>query len=103
MQDLPNADEYGFFERNGEKYGTIRTWAKALSISTAGLTPRLTKSQKKAIDGRDQSGHVRRQRFFSESDVLEVCADLIEDLPQADANGVLKIDAENYSTIVGWG
>ncbi len=97
---LPQADEHGFFELNGVKYSTIRTWSKVLSISTVAITCRLKQAQIKSAKGKMKG---RISNFYSEPDVRSACANLLQDIPQADDNGFFELNDNTYGTINAWG
>ncbi len=100
LQDLPQANEDGFFEKDDVKYGTLRAWSRILLISIQSIRRRLSKAKTKGIKGKDKGGRV--QDFYPESDVREVCVDTLENLPHADKNGFFEKEGQKYGTISVW-
>jgi len=98
LQSLPKADEYGFFEKDDRRYGTIKAWSKSLGISTTTITRRIKTQNPKSVKGKNNNGNV--YAFFSEADIRGLCADLLEDIPQADENGFFEKDGQRYGTII---
>jgi len=76
LQPLPQADEAGFFEKDGDKYGTAYSWSYCFPISDAAIQSRLNRSGAKRIKGKDRGGRIAT--FYSQSDISSACADLIE-------------------------
>jgi len=101
------ADEKGFFvklEGEGEKkkevrYGTRFAWAKKYDIPFSTVCNRLEHAQ--GITGKDINNRKHQNAFFSESVFLNLCSDLIRDLPQADKNGFFTLSVEDKSEIFG--
>ncbi len=98
LADLPKADENGFIEINGEKYGTIEAWARVLTISSNAIKKRLNELE--GIRGKDGGGRICE--FYAGSIVRERCSDFIENFLQADENGFIEVDGERHGTIGGW-
>ena len=71
-------DESGSFEKDGTKYRTIKAWARILSISDPTIRKNLRRAQIDPIRGKYQAGKMSIANFYSESDVREVCADLLD-------------------------
>lgn len=102
LKKIPQANEDGFFELEGVKYGTCIAWSRILPISTMIIIPRLKKAKKQGIQGKGRMGQV--YNFYSESDVFEVCADhLKEEFFVADDEGFFEKNEEKFGTIVAWG
>lgn len=98
-QDIPCADENGFFDKDGERYGTILAWARVLPISDPPVRKRL--KGVKGIVGKASSGNLCH--FFPKSVVLDLCADLLQaDLPESDGEGILLVDGRRYATRTAW-
>jgi hypothetical protein len=98
---VPKADKTGFFEMNGEKYATVEAWTKVLPISKSPIIDHLKKAGINGMEGKTSQG--RLTIFYSESDVLEVCRELIdESLPQADDTGFIHMNGEKYETVTIW-
>ena len=100
LQDLPRADKSGFFKKDGIKYGTSYAWSKVLAISQPTIISRLKQLQTEGVKGKDLGGRIFD--FFSESDVLSACADLLQDLPRADEASFLEKDGIKYGIIEAW-
>ena len=97
LQPLPQADENGFFIKDGESYGTLEAWTKVLGISRTPILIRIKTANLQGIKGKDIGGNVRN--FFSESAIRQICADLLQDIPQADEEGFFEKDGQMYVTI----
>ena len=76
LEDLPQADKSGFFEKDGVKYGTIKVWVYILEIVYPTIKRYLKKSKVQSIKGKSSVGSIRD--FYSEPAVREACADLLE-------------------------
>ncbi len=100
LQEMPQADETGFFVKDGIKYGMIHSWSKVLPISHITIIPQLKHFQTKAIKGKDKVGHIRN--FYSESDIRTTCADSLQEMPQADETGFFEKDGIKYGTVHAW-
>ena len=100
LQEMPQADETGFFEKDGIKYGTVHAWSKVLSLAEDTITSRLKHFEKNSIKGKSNKGQIRN--FFSEIDVRIACADLLQPLSQADEDGFFEKDGIKYGTIKAW-
>lgn len=79
--ELPQADENGFTEKDGIQYAPREVWLKALveqglSITEIKLLSCLVKAGKKPMKGRMADG--KSNMFYSKTDIDEVCADLWE-------------------------
>ncbi len=96
--ELSVADKDGFFEKNGEKWGTIYSWSKELLLSVSGLQKRLKEAH--GITGKSASKQLAT--FYSESTINEECTDLLEFLPTADVNGFFEQDGEKWGTSFTW-
>ena len=98
IQDLPQADEKGFFEKDGATYGTRGSLARLLGISESSIRLRIQNRISKIFRGRDISGHARD--FYLLADVRKLCEDLLQDIPQADKSGLIENNGETYGTII---
>jgi hypothetical protein len=97
-EEMSQADENGFFEKDGKKYGTSSSWSIALKISQQATHRRLKDLE--ATKARSSNGNI--QEFYEESVVREQCADLFEELPQADESGFFEKDGKKYGTVNAW-
>jgi len=100
LQLVPEADENGFFEKDGQRYGTVRAWSKEFEIADGSILLRIKTHNLQNIKGKDKSGKVCD--FYSESVMREICADLLQPLPEADENGFFMKDKQKYGTIRAW-
>ena len=50
MEELPQADEDGFFEKDNDKWGTVKTWERHLEISYSTIISRLEEAQAQRND-----------------------------------------------------
>jgi len=99
--DYPKADEFGFFEKDMERWGTIFAWSRVLPISANGIRRNLQKSDSSSIKGKDQGGRVRN--FYCESSVRSACSEQIEpDLLQADPTGFFEKDGDLWGVMTAW-
>jgi len=97
LMGLARADESGFLEIGGIKYGVLRSWAKKYSIPQSTLKSRLKESAAESIRGRDRRGGAAC--FYSESDVHSACNDFIEEIPQADKSGFFEIRGVRHGSL----
>ncbi|MBI5421825.1 hypothetical protein HZA44_01675 [Candidatus Peregrinibacteria bacterium] len=88
------------------KRATCITWAKwfekheGVRISDVTIRNRLKVARKIGAEGRDRMRHVLDKSYFSEADVREVCADLLESgLVQVSPDGFVDIDLIRHRTI----
>jgi len=121
LQEFPPIDEHGFFEKNGEKWGTIMAWDRQLPIGSNSIKRRLGKTEAAPLKNKDARG--RMSDYYSETQVHMACADLLysheinprtkanpcpidadllEDLPQADESGFFEKDRVRYGPIRTW-
>jgi len=108
LQDVPRADKSGFFvqkeEKDDERYGTIEAWKRELGISDFVIKKRLENIQ--GITGKDFQGKVYTNAFYPESTVRKECADLLQDILQADASGFFRQEGggnnERYGHAKAW-
>ena len=100
LQFLPQADQDGIYEKDGEKYATPWKWSKILQISENSIVDRLKKENVIGIKIRDKIGRIRM--FYSESYIRSLCADVLEKLPQADESDFILKDGKRYATIGRW-
>ena len=97
------AGENGFFLRNGKKYGTVFAWGKFLNFSRESIQLKLKKAKKRGISGKDINGRVRKNAFYEEKDVFEVCGESVSNtLPRADEKGFFTQDGMCYGHITAW-
>jgi len=108
LKKLPQADKNGFFELEGEKYGSSKAWSQyfkedeGVKISANSIVYDFKKAGKVGLVGKDLHGCVRKNTYFSESDVREVCKDKIAKLPQVDDTGFFEIRGEKYGSTAAW-
>lgn len=98
LEDFPIADENGFIEINGERYGTLSTWSREFDIAGGTIRNRLEGVAN--IDGKFTGGQVRK--FYAEADVREICKDLLGVDYQANEEGFFELDGQMYGTIGAW-
>jgi hypothetical protein len=102
LQDIPHADKDGFFEKNGEKYGTVYARSFILPLSCRTMTLRMKKRNIQGLSAINRQGKVLRNCFFSHGDVFEACKDLLNnDLPRGN-NGFLIKNEVRHGTISAW-
>lgn len=94
LQGLPQADESGFFHKDGTKYGTIYGWFCIFPISAGSIRGHLKKLKINSIPGRDKVG--KPAKFYSENDIQLACGHLLEAMPRADESGFFEKDGIRY-------
>jgi superfamily II DNA or RNA helicase len=107
-ENLPQADQEGFFILNEEKYGTLESWSRKHQISSVTIKKYL--AGKKGITGKTARGRVLTNAFYSETSVCESLGSLIDEIPQADKSGFFYLEKETkdgvrherYTTKKGW-
>ena len=97
LQDLPHADKTGLIIHEGRRYLLLSALRQLLGLSWNAIRPRIKKHSPSSIRGKDGSGQVRV--FYLESEVQEICGDLLKNLPQADESGLLSYEGERYGTL----
>jgi superfamily II DNA or RNA helicase/AraC-like DNA-binding protein len=105
--ELPQADSQGFFflpvgegdHQKMIKYATIYAWSKVLPIGEGKMNERLQDYQ--GITAIDANGSIHTHAFYSEIDLQEICADLLQDLPQADKHGFFIISIDGVEKTFG--
>ena len=95
--NLPQADAEGLLLYEGLRYGTVKSLARLLGISAPTIARRLKFSSLRPLEGKGPMG--RLCDFYAEDDVRKLCHDLLKDLPQADAEGLLSHEGRRYGTI----
>ncbi len=100
LQEYPIADEAGFFAVDGQRYGTLKTWAQELKLSEGTLRKYLASI--KGTTAKLYRGKIVEEGFYAESDVRSVCANLLRDLPRADAEGFVESGSGRYGTVYAW-
>ena len=94
---LPQADEGGFLKKGGKKYGHIKGLSQQLGVSFSTLHRRVVKSDLSSIQGLDAWNRVGD--FYALNEVVMLCADLTQDIPQAEGDGFFEIDGKRYGTL----
>lgn len=74
LLDVPQINAEGFIESNGERYGTMKRWAKHYGVDFKVIEARLNGIQ--GITGRLHNNVTKKNSFLPESVVAEVCANL---------------------------
>jgi hypothetical protein len=116
LEDMPQANEDGFFiktiregkQMHQERYGSIRAWERLLSISEGSISKRL--KGELGITGKDPGGRPLKNGYYPESLVRNLCEDLLQDIPQANAEGFFlktigegeQIKQERYASTKSW-
>lgn len=100
LQDLPQANKSGFFEKDGEKYGSTTTWSKTLPISSTTIHKHLKSSVAKPIQVKNNSGRITD--FYSESDIRIVYAELLMKNPPTEKSGFFEKGGEKYGHMYAW-
>jgi len=96
LQDIPQADEGGFFEEGGVIFCSMIALSRMFGISSSAIGSRILAAKLQPKRAKDAWGRV--QDFYPLNEVERLCADLTEELPQADENGVIEIDGKVFAT-----
>ncbi len=94
------ADEDGFFEIDGERWGTIWAFAHEFGVSRRAIMSRLPPSCP-SREGKNSQGHPFT--FYPASDVRRACAGLLSELPQAASDGFFEEDGERWGHVMAMG
>jgi len=94
---LPQADEEGFIELQGERYGTKTSLTQSLGVSYSLVNKRLESLSLRSIKGKNRQGKVCD--FYPEPAVKDLLKDHLQPLPQADEEGFLMFEGRRYGTI----
>jgi len=96
LQDLPQADEEGLLIFQGVNHGTRESLSRHLGIAERTVKLRITENTP-FIHAKDSCGRIRT--FYPEAEIHELCQDLLENLPQANDDGVIELEGEVYGTV----
>jgi len=105
LEDILQADEHSFATVEKERYATPCTWSEHFrkeidtDISSSTIKRRLEAAGMTAQDAKTRRGRVGA--FFSESQVREVCGELLQELPVANEEGFINLDGKIFGTIAG--
>jgi hypothetical protein len=94
LSPLPQAGPDGFFEAEGEKWGTREVLAKLLGLSRPTIHTHSTHCR--MLRGKDVAGHTLK--FYAVSDIRKACERLLEHLPKAGSSGFIEADGEEWGT-----
>lgn len=95
LLDFPKANEGGFIEQEGKRYGTLHAWMKEFGPCFKAMANRV--EHLPTIKGRNRKNAICD--FYEEQAVLTACADLINNLPQTDEHGFITVDSTRYGTV----
>lgn len=98
LADIPQTNDEGFVKIKRKIYGSINSWRKKYDVNFRTVMVRM--SNLESIKGKGPKGHICD--LYSESDVLEVCADIFQDMPCANSSGIIKKGREKYGPINYW-
>jgi hypothetical protein len=94
---LYQAGKDGFFEADGERWGSVSAIAKDLGLETYLVVHRLKTCRNRKGKQKDQKGRVFN--FYALSDVRKACVDLLDPkLYQAGKDGFFEADGERWGT-----
>jgi len=103
LQNLPVADENGFFTKNRTRYGSTGSWSLETSLGRDTLKNRFKKAGKTGISGFLAGGHLLVAGFYSRKDFKEVTADHDENkMPRANDDGFLIHRGQTHATCSRW-
>ncbi len=97
LENLPLADEHGFFEADGERWGTIKAIAKAISFDRTEVMRRVGEATVRSRRGKNASGRVCL--FYPIPEVEHLCIDRLETLPRADEHGFFEADGRRWGLV----
>jgi len=92
--ELPRADSSGLINMRGKTYAPKRALAKSLGLSVTSVYRWMANYSSLSIRGRTIQGVVRI--FYAESEVRELCRELLEELPRTDDEGFLTSQGIRY-------
>ena len=98
FEAVPQTGNDGFFEADGERWGTATAFGRVLGISATTVGTRAQASR--ARKSKNSAGQIND--FFPESHIKEVCADLLQELFRANAEGFFEEKGEKWGTIAAW-
>ena len=88
-----------------ERYATIGTWAECfnaeegVSISEQSIGRRLANANVIGETARNRAGVILRNAYYSESDVRRSCVDLLGVTLQANKDGIIIVEGEQYGNL----
>ncbi len=80
IEEMPCADESGFFQQNGIHFGTIGAWAKKFDADPQRFSSRMDADM--GTTGKDAGGRIHIKGYFPETHIRESCRDIIEGIPR---------------------
>lgn len=83
-----------------ERYASLNVWSGVLGVSSKAIESRM--QSVKGITAKLFDGRIRKNCFYAESLIREKCADLLQDLPRANENGIIILNEKKYSTSESW-
>ena len=92
----PKANEANEIVKNGIVYRTKKGWADFLNVTHKVIDNKFKKLSAKGVKGKSQNGNIHL--YYSEDDICEICADLLQDLPCSDDLGFFEKDGIRYGT-----
>jgi superfamily II DNA or RNA helicase len=93
--DTPQADKDGTFVKDGEVWVTTYQLTRILKLSSNAISSRVPECRHE--EGRDSMGRI--QIFYALSDAKRECADLLENVPRANANGTFEAEGETWGAV----
>lgn len=103
LENCSQADENGFFRKNGMLFGNAVSWGKKFDLSYSTIERRLEKIGAIPENGRAYKGNGPTRDFYSERDVRKACEDLINtDRYIIDADGLVLRDGARLGTQNAW-
>ncbi len=94
------ADENGYFLHDGKKWGTFFAWARDLPCVEQTLRKKLQDAEH--LTARTKTGHVIKNGFVSEQDILTYYSVLFENIPHMDPSGFIIKDGIRYGQNNAW-
>lgn len=102
LPDLLQADDFGFFVKNEERYGTSFSWAKEFGVTHPLMRSLL--AYEKGVSGRASTGQVIQEGFYPNS-VVQHRVSWLQALPRADEAGFLQFqngESERFASGRTW-
>lgn len=96
QREEPIADNDGFCTLDDEVWGVVNALALHIGVSSASVRHRVETA---SLEKRDALYLSKPAAMYRLSDIKEVCADIIEELPIIDHEGFVTIEGDLWSTI----
>ena len=102
LKDCPQSAQDDFLYIDGVRFGNIEIFSREYNVKNTTIRSRIEKSGIVGITGKSKQGKIYTNAFYSEKDVAQCCADLIQPDPQSNKDGIIFQDGLKYGTIIFW-